>query len=177
MLSRYLLQVYILFFGAFLFYPEIAEPPFYFLSAFFLIPNFWLFLLICMYLVILEGLEREIGTNHFAFIYILGAIAGNISLLSIYFNAPSALPIVGAISGVMAVFGVYIARHPYDLAIFEGLPMLAIIGLILLTVGHIVLFGKFDFLPILCGVVYGYYLPKDPLPPQQPPKRLAAGRY
>ena len=126
-----------------------------------------------LYFILLKDFEREIGTGNFAIAYLLGAIAGNLGLLSVSFGFEPAIPLFGAAAGVFGVFGAYIARHPWDLAITEGLPMIAIVAFAFLTLGHIILYGKMDFLPIVAGIVIGYSLPKNPV---APPKASAYPR-
>jgi membrane associated rhomboid family serine protease len=169
MLNEYLIQAYLLLFAIFAFYPDIASPPISYLSTFFLVTNIYLLAITICYLILLRSFEQEIGTNNFGLIYFLGAIAGNLGLISLYFGSEPAIPITGATSGIFAVFGAYIARHPYDLAITEGLPMLSIISFLLLTVGHIIFFGKLDFLPVIVGIVIGYALPASPNSPRGRP--------
>ncbi|MEK6954051.1 MAG: rhomboid family intramembrane serine protease [Candidatus Micrarchaeota archaeon] len=168
MLSDYLLQAYWLAYFTYLIFPDFANPPFSYLSTFFLFTNFYFLLLISIYIVMLQDFEREIGTNNFAIAYLLGAIAGNLGLLSISFGLEPTIPLFGAAAGVFSVFGAYIARHPWELTVTEGLPMITIMAFAFLTIGHIILYGKMDFLPIIIGIVLGYALPANPnAPPRQ----------
>ncbi|MFH0972009.1 MAG: rhomboid family intramembrane serine protease [Candidatus Micrarchaeota archaeon] len=169
MLTEYLVQAYAIAYLVFLGYPAVAQPPLMYISTFFLIQNPMFLLIVVMFVVMFKDFEREIGTGHFTTIYILGAIAGNLGLLSVYFGTESLIPISGASAGVFCAFGAYIARHPWDLTVTEGLPMVTIMSLVMLTLGHIILFGKMDFLPIIIGTVYGYWLPPNPNMPRRPP--------
>ncbi|MFH1750933.1 MAG: rhomboid family intramembrane serine protease [Candidatus Micrarchaeota archaeon] len=177
MLTDYLLQAYWLAYFAFLAFPAIASPPYSYLTTFFLYTNFLMLLLISLYSVLLKDFEREIGAKYYALAYIAGGIAGNFGLLSVSFGLEPAIPLFGAAAGVFGVFGAYIARHPWDMVIADGLPMLSIIAFVFLTLGHIVLYGKMDFMPILVGIVLGYALPKNPVAPSPPPMGMQRRMY
>lgn len=177
MITDYLLQAYILFYIGFLAYQPLAEPPLSYLSTFFLFTNVLMLLLVSIYVVMLKDFEREIGTNNYAAIYFTTAIAGNFSLLSVAFGEQPPFPLFGAAAGVFGVFGAYIARHPWELVVSEGLPMVSLMAFVFLTLGHIILYGRLDFLPIIIGVVWGYALPKNPVQPKGPPSPAYGRRY
>ncbi len=174
--SDILVQVYLVFYTIWLLYPEINSPPLSYLSAFFLTTDIMMLALLLVFLIILKGVERELGTNNYILIYFSAAIAGNLGLLSIHFGTPEIMPVMGASGGIFGIFGAFIVKHPYELVVADGLPLIAILAFALLTIGHVVLFGKLDFLPIIIGAVYGYALKKrQPSQPMQPP--YAYGRY
>ncbi len=143
-----------------LFLPQLKEPPFVYLASFFLVQPLYMLVFFFIFVVLLRGVEEEVGETDYFIIYFVGVLLGNLGLLTL--GTGNALPTTGALGGLFAVAGVFIAKHPYELFTYELLyPMPAILCLIAIVfINFFTPDMRFDYLPLLFGVAAGYAINK-----------------
>jgi hypothetical protein len=145
--------------------PQIAEPPFSYVASFFLVTPWYMVVFFFIFVVLLRGVEEEVGETNYFVVYFVGVLLGNLGFLTL--KSPGAVASVplafvggGAMGGLLALAGVFIARHPYDLFAFRlYYPLPAILCLVAMVFLEILTPDlRLDYLPLLFGVAVCYGL-------------------
>jgi len=158
--SEYLLQAAIVLTLASAFVAQLSEPPFSYLTSFFIVTPIYMIVFFFIFVVLFRGVEEEIGETNYFVVYFVGVLLGNLGLLTLTAVGSVTLATTGAMGGLFALAGVFIAKHPYDMFVFDLVyPLPAILCLIAIAFLDVfVADTNFDYLPLLFGVAVGLAL-------------------
>jgi membrane associated rhomboid family serine protease len=113
-----------------------------------------------IFVILLRGVEEEIGETDYFLVYFVGVLLGNLGLLTLKAGGAGLLPTTGAMGGLFALAGVFIAKHPYELFTYDLLyPLPAILCVVAIAfIDMMTPAMRFDYLPLFFGVAAGFFI-------------------
>ena len=100
-----------------------------------------------------RGIEQQMGSSKFAFVYLAAGIVGNLGLLGI--GAPEGIAL-GAMAPIMGIVGALVAIRPGAIVVMEVYPMPAFAAAAFVLVVQYIGKGGVDVFPFLVGMLLGY---------------------